>query len=150
MQPNPSLAIAERAIACMRLIVAVPLIAALLASCAATGQLTCSSGQQAMISEALYFGTDKPDGMVTAEDWESFLNDSVTPRFPHGLSVWRAVGQWKSDTGPIVQESSYVLNIVHPDSAAAESALNEVVNAYKTEFRQEAVLRVRSPACVSF
>jgi hypothetical protein len=103
-----------------------------------------------MISEALYFGTDKPDGMVTAEDWESFLNDSVTPRFPQGLSVWRAAGQWKSDTGPIVRESSYVLNIVHPDTAAAESALNEVVNAYKSEFRQEAVLRVRSPACVSF
>jgi Protein of unknown function (DUF3574) len=102
-----------------------------------------------MISEALYFGTDKPDGMVSADDWQSFLNDSVTPRFPQGLSVWRASGQWKSDAGPIIRESSYVLNIVHPDSAVAEAAMNEVARAYKDKFRQEAVLRVRSAACVS-
>jgi Protein of unknown function (DUF3574) len=66
----------------MRLFVVAALVAALLASCAATERLTCSSGQQAMISETLYFGTDKPEGTVTAEDWQSFLNDSVTPRFP--------------------------------------------------------------------
>ena len=134
----------------MRLFAVAALFAALLASCAAAERLTCSSGQQAMISETLYFGTDKPDGAVTAEDWQSFLSDSVTPRFPQGLSVWQASGQWKSDAGALVRESSYVLNIVHPDSAATEAALNEVVNTYKTKFRQEAVLRVRSAACVSF
>src|SRR5258708_4944628 len=134
----------------MRIFVVAALVAALLTSCAATGRLTCSNGQQVMISEALYFGTDKPDGMVTAEDWQSFLNDSVTPRFPKGLSVWRASGQWKSNAGPVVRESSYVLNIVHPDSAATEAPLTEVVNTYKTKFRQEAVLRVRSAASVSF
>ena len=103
-----------------------------------------------MISETLYFGTNKPDGTVTAEDWQSFLNDSVTPRFPQGLSAWRASGQWKSDAGPLVRESSYVLNIVRPDSAVTDAALHELVNTYKTKFHQEAVLRVQSAACISF
>jgi len=134
----------------MRLVAVAALITELLASCAMTGQQTCSSGQRAMVSETLYFGTAKPDGMVTEEDWQAFLNDSVTPRFPQGLSVWRASGQWKSDAGPVVRESSYVLNIVHPDNAATEAALNEVVNTYKTKFHQEAVLRVQSAACISF
>ena len=124
----------------MRIFVVAAPVVALLASCAATGQLTCSNGQQVMIREALYFGTDRPDGMVTAEDWQSFLNDSVTPRFPEGLSVWRASGQWKSNAGSVARESSYVLNIVHPDSAATEAALTEVVNTelarlVETDFR---------------
>lgn len=103
-----------------------------------------------MVGEMLYFGTDKPGGTVSAEDWQEFLAEVVTPRFPRGLSVWRASGQWKSDAGSIVSESSYVLNIVHAGGASEEQLLDEVANAYKTKFRQESVLRVRAAVCVTF
>ncbi|MBL8529464.1 MAG: DUF3574 domain-containing protein [Burkholderiales bacterium] len=36
----------------------------------------------------LYFGTDKPSGRVTPEDWAQFLSETVTPRFPAGLTAW--------------------------------------------------------------
>jgi hypothetical protein len=103
-----------------------------------------------MTNESLYFGTAKPGGTVTAADWQDFLNETITPRFPEGLSVWSASGQWKSAEGHIVHEDSHVVNVVHPGSLAANAALEEIVNKYKTAFQQEAVLRVRGPVCVSF
>lgn len=103
-----------------------------------------------MTSESLYFGTATPSGTVTAADWQGFLNDTITPRFPEGLSVWPASGQWKSAAGNIVREGSYVVSLVHPESPAASAALDEIVREYKTTFQQEAVLRVRGPVCVSF
>jgi hypothetical protein len=42
------------------------------------------------------------------------------------------------------------MNLVHPENEATEAAVNEVMNAYKTEFSQEAVMRVREMSCVSF
>ncbi len=103
-----------------------------------------------MTTEQLYFGTGKSDGEVSAEDWRDFLSDTVTPRFPQGLSVWQASGQWQSKAGPIIHESSYVLDIVHEESAANERAIAEIMNTYKERFQQEAVLRVKGSACVSF
>jgi hypothetical protein len=125
-------------------------LGALAASCAAPGLPSCPSGSQAMVSETLYFGTQKPNGTVSAGDWQAFLNESVTPRFPDGLSVWQAAGQWKSNAGPTVRESSYVLSIVHADTPAARAALGAVASEYKARFTQDAVMRVRMPTCVSF
>lgn len=122
----------------------------LLSGCATPAPLICPNGQTMMTSESLYFGTATPGGTVTAADWQGFLNDTITPRFPEGLSVWPASGQWKSTEGHIIREGSYVINIVHPGSLAASAALDEIVSEYKTAFQQEAVLRVRGPVCVSF
>ena len=123
---------------------------ALLASCASIRHQPCDVGQQSMTTEHLYFGTGKPDGVVSAEDWKHFLSDTVTPRFPQGLSVWQASGQWQSEAGPIIHESSYVLDIVHEGSAVHEQAIGEIMDTYKEQFQQEAVLRVKGSACVSF
>lgn len=125
--------------------------AALLAGCAAPHAPACRSGEQAMVSDQLYFGTDIPGGgRVSAEAWSAFLRDAVTPRFPQGLSVWAASGQWRGADGQVVREDSNVLSLVHADDAAAERAVQALVADYKTRFRQEAVLRVKTPSCASF
>ena len=101
--------------------------------------------------ESLYFGTAKPDGgVVSAEEWQAFLEQVITPRFPDGLTAWSAAGQWRDGEGELQRESSYVLSVVHPDSPEQERAVAEVITLYKEQFQQEAVLRVRSPTCVSF
>ncbi|MGZ5072305.1 MAG: DUF3574 domain-containing protein [Usitatibacter sp.] len=123
---------------------------ALAAACASMGPGPCASGERAMVAENLYFGTSRPGDPVSPEEWRAFLDEVVTPRFSRGLSAWQAAGQWKSEGGPIVREPSYILNIVHESSAAADASITEIMKTYKEEFRQEAVLRVRSPACVSF
>ncbi|MBT2323158.1 DUF3574 domain-containing protein [Variovorax paradoxus] len=124
---------------------------ALLGACAPMHGPGCGSAEQPLIHESLFFGTGKPrGGVVTPEEWAGFLKGTVTPRFPQGLTVSPASGQWRGADGAIVQEASQLLQLIHPDDAASESAVLELVAAYKSQFQQEAVLRVKARACVSF
>lgn len=91
-----------------------------------------------------------PSGQVTAGEWQQFLAEVITPRFPEGLTAWSAAGQWRNPSGELQKEDSYVLHVVHKDEAKYETAVHEIVDAYKTRFRQEAVLRVRTATCISF
>ena len=124
--------------------------AGLVGGCAMAPAVICPAGLQTSIDDKLYFGTATPDGVVSADDWRQFVDREVTPRFPQGLTVTPATGQWQSGAGAIVREASFVLTLVHPDQAAPEAAVQAIVDSYKTRFRQEAVLRVRTPTCVSF
>lgn len=109
----------------------------------------CRAGEDAVIADTLYFGTNRPGGVVSAEEWQDFLATGVTPRFPQGITSWRASGQWRSETGTLEHEASYVLQLVHANSSDTERAVREVMTDYRKRFEQEAVLRVRLPACVS-
>ncbi len=125
------------------------LLPLLLGACAAL-EPACPLSMQAMISEALYFGTAKPQGSVSAQEWADFLAQEVTPRFPEGLTVWPAAGQWQGENRQIVREASYVLTLLHPDTLGAEGAVRAITQEYKRRFAQEAVLRVRGKTCVAF
>ena len=129
-----------------------PLAAAALLACACAQVETraCAEGQRASVNDTLYFGTAKPGGAVSGDEWDRFLREVVTPRFPEGFTQWEASGQWKPADGSIVREGSHVLAIVHPASPQAEANVRAIAAEYKSRFRQEAVLRVRSEACVSF
>jgi hypothetical protein len=86
---------------------------------------------------------------VSDEDWSGFLRDVVTPRFPAGLTTWQATGQWRSDSGSLTLEDSFVVSLVHPSDGLADADVRAIVAEYKRRFEQEAVLRVRSPGCSS-
>lgn len=124
-------------------------LALALGACASNQLWSCRTGERLSVMDSLYFGTAKPDGRVTAQEWQEFMNQVVTPRFPGGLTSWEASGQWQSATGVIERESSHVLHIVHPDTEESERAVQEIMDRYKTEFQQQAVLRVRSSTCMS-
>ena len=111
---------------------------------------TCAGDQKDSVSDLIYFGADTPDGPVDADAWATFLRDVVTPRFTAGLTTWDAEGQWRSADGSLVRETSHVLNLVHSGDASSENSVRTIIDAYKTRHRQEAVLRVRTPACISF
>jgi hypothetical protein len=121
-----------------------------LSACAAAPTVSCKTGEQKAVHDTLYFGTAKPGGVVTDDEWARFLETVVASRFPRGLTVSRASGQWRGADGRVVRESSHVLQLVHPDDAADETSVSEISAAYKTQFQQEAVLRVRAGTCVSF
>ena len=125
-------------------------VAAMLTACASVPVLTCKTGEQLVTLDSLYFGTDKPQGVVTPEEWAEFLRNTVTPRFPQGFTVSLASGQWRGADGTIVRETSHVLQLAHPNDTLGEQAVLEIVAAYKMQFQQEALLRVKIPACVSF
>jgi hypothetical protein len=121
-----------------------------LAGCASLHRPACATGEQSFVQESIYFGTAKPSGSVSPEEWTGFLRDVVTPRFPQGLTVWPASGQWRGADGQVLREASFVLNILHPDDATSERGIREIVADYKIRFQQEAVLRVKAPACATF
>jgi len=64
----------------------------------------------------LYFGSARPKGSVSELEWQLFLRDEVTPRFPNGMTVWDAEGQWRGPGGEIGHERTKVLLLVHPDT----------------------------------
>src|SRR5688500_2481254 len=45
------------------------------------------------IRTELFFGTAKPNGVVTDEEFLLFLDQEVTPRFPDGLTLLKGDGQ---------------------------------------------------------
>jgi hypothetical protein len=123
---------------------------ATLTACASMPAPGCKSGEQTAIHDSLFFGTAKPTGVVTPEEWAEFLRDTVTPRFPQGLTVSQASGEWRGADGALVHESSYLLHLVHADDASSEKNVAKLVSVYKERFQQEAVLRVTVGVCVSF
>jgi hypothetical protein len=103
------------------------------------------------VADRLFFGRSiRGGGMVTDEEWAAFLNDVVTPRFPSGLSVWRADGQWLDSRGTLEREQAMVVEVIHPASAEVDASLRAIADEYKRRFRQEAVLRVTTPVNVRF
>lgn len=87
--------------------------------------------------DTLYFGTQIPaGGSVSEAQWEQFLREEVTPRFP-GFTHWEAHGEWKG-----TREETHVLQIIHPAGRTGDVAA--IAAAYKKRFAQESVLQVRS------
>lgn len=125
-------------------------IAIAVAACSSTYMVRCKDGYRLAVHDSLYFGTAKPDGVVSAEDWARFLESTVTPRFPQGLTSTRASGQWRGPDGEIVREDSHVLQLLHPDDEPTEKAIRELIDIYKRQFKQDAVLRTTSHTCASF
>ncbi|TAK07867.1 MAG: DUF3574 domain-containing protein [Candidatus Manganitrophaceae bacterium] len=96
-----------------------------------------------LVSDILFFGLSSPRGPVTEAEWDAFLREIVTPRFPEGLTYWNANGQWRGQNNQLVQEHSMVLQILHPDTFQAESAIQEIIARYKNQFDQDSVLRLK-------
>jgi hypothetical protein len=98
----------------------------------------------------LFFGTAKPDGTVTEEEFRIFLDQEVTPRFPDGLTVVSGDGQFRGADGAIVKEDSFVLILLHPVENWRESSkrIEQIRQLYMTQFQQESVLRVDDPLSV--
>jgi len=112
-------------------------------------------GVSAFLRTELFFGSNKPDGTVVTEaEFQMFLNDVITPRFPDGLTLLTGLGQFRGSDGAIQRERSMVLILLYPVEAARSSGqkIEEIRDAYEKKFNQESVLRADEPLpeCVSF
>jgi hypothetical protein len=123
---------------------------ALLAAAVTAGAepaLQCQGALKPWVVAELLFGRTG----VTDARWAKFLAAEVTLRFPDGLTVLDARGQWRAPGGTrIVRERSKVLMIAMPPHADNDAKLNAIAAAYKTQFRQQSVGIIVRPACVAF
>jgi hypothetical protein len=132
-----------------RITYSVPLLLFLLFGCAQS-HIGGIDKTRIWIADRIYFGREIPSGGTVSDSaWNIFLRKSVTPRFPDGLTVWRAEGQWRDSIGNIIQEQTFVLELFYDESPDKEKAVQEIINEYKNRFKQEAVLRTRGIAEVT-
>ena len=133
----------------IRVLAILPLLA--LAGCASLGPAGCPPRARAQLTAEMLFGRNIGDRLGVSEAaWTRFVDAEVTPRFPDGLTIVDAHGQWRDTAhGRIVRELSKLLVIVADDTPETRAGLAAVADAYKRQFRQQAVATVLRPACVS-
>jgi Protein of unknown function (DUF3574) len=112
---------------------------------------SCQAGETGLERDVLYFGRNRPTGGEVADaDWEAFLGAVVMPRFPDGLTIVEAHGQWRGRSGLVERERTELVTVLHPADPASQRAVEEIAMEYKRRFGQEAVLRERLGACTRF
>lgn len=110
--------------------------------------VACIQGEP-MTQTTLYFGLNRPHGpVISATEWQSFVDNDVTSRFKDGLTVIDAKGQWLGNDGTVAKESSKALVLIH--KADKETAIETLRTRYKQQFAQESVMRVDAAVCVDF
>jgi hypothetical protein len=111
--------------------------------------MDCGGVSAPQLRTTLYFGLTRAQGAISELEWQIFLRDEVTRRFPDGLTAWEAEGQWRNSAGTIDHERSKVLLLVHADTADARRAVLDVIATYRRLFDQQSVLWESSRVCVS-
>ena len=137
----------------MRIVVLVCAALALMlaVACSDTDAPACPDGADPWVKYELFMGRGNQSGEVVDDAaWDAFLGDTVTPRFPDGLTVLDARGQWRDSEGLISRERSKLLVVLAPPGGGEMRLIDEVTDEYKRRFGQESVLRVVYDACVSF
>jgi len=125
-----------------------------LAACSqpALREETCAAPAEERAVAQMYFGRNIGGTLgVSDAQWRTFVDSEITPRFPDGLTIADAQGQWRdSETGAIVREPSKALTVFLSDEVQGRAALDQIAEAYKTQFHQQAVALVVEGSCVSF
>ena len=105
-----------------------------------------------MLRTELSFGLRRRGGgEVTDDEWRTFLRDEVAPRFPNGLTVLDARGQWRGPDQRLVEEPSRVVIVLYePTDETAGTRIEEIRHLYKTRFDQDSVMRADSIDRLSF
>ena len=89
------------------------------------------------VQTTLYFGLRTGTGIdVSPAEWRGFLGETITPRFPNGLTVLDAYGQSSRivDGVPVGGQNTRVLIVVHPVSPEATEAIAEIKAAWRARF----------------
>ena len=108
------------------------------------------NGAVPFVRTELFFGTARPDGVVTEEEFRSFVDTEVTRRFPDGLTVLKGDGQFRGEDNVIIKEQSFVLILLYPYESFSRSSqrIQTIRDLYKERFDQQSVLRVDDPYIV--
>ena len=111
------------------------------------------------VRSELYFGVgeesgpaDRPQAEPISEaQWRAFLDREVTPRFPDGLTVLDAYGQWlfRGASEPN-RLNTKVLVILHEDTPQRTADIEAIRLAWKQATRHQSVLWSKQAAEVSF
>jgi hypothetical protein len=111
----------------------------------------CSAGAPALVF-SLYFGRSIAGrAELTEAEWQSFLDDTVTPALPGGYTVTDADGAWMSpQSHRTAREHTKVLTVALPDTPGSWVVVGQVRAAYQAQYHQQLVGLTASKGCVEF
>jgi hypothetical protein len=108
----------------------------------------CPAGQSTLRTAQLFLGA-KNAAVVNDRDLRRFVDQEVTPRFPDGVTVVDGGGQWKGSENRMIREASKVVLVVLPAAGDPYGKVEAVRVAYRSKFKQEPVVVLPPPACVT-
>ena len=83
-----------------------------------------------LIQVDLFLGRDISGvGEVSESQFQLFVDEVITPRFPDGLTVFDTQGQFQDSTGTVIEESSQVVSLIIEDTESNEAAIDEIVES---------------------
>jgi Protein of unknown function (DUF3574) len=128
------------------------LITAASSAVAQASAIVCHGTQRPGQIAELLFGRDIGHRVGVSEtDWSRFVAHEIAPRFPDGMTITSAIGQWRNPAnGRTVREPSKRVEIALPGRTDDEARLDAVVAAYKRRFHQHSVGVIVQSACISF
>lgn len=93
----------------------------------------------------------KPNNTVITEvEFQHFVDQEVTPRFPDGLTILSAIGQFKTANQAIIKEKSKLLLLLYPFNLDSDRKIEQIRQTYQKTFQQQSVLRLDARSCISF
>ena len=109
----------------------------------------CPEGLEPVDEFRLFFGLADASGkVVTEEEWQGFLADTITPRFRAGLTVLEGRGQWLDPTGVLQRESvKVVMGAIATQTDRSMTLVDEISAEFQARFGQDPVFRMWNPAC---
>jgi hypothetical protein len=123
------------------------------------GDAARPASAQGWARSELYFGVGEESGLadrpqaenISETQWRAFLDKEVTPRFPDGLTVFDAYGQWlfRGARQPN-RLGTKVLVILHEDTPQRTADIEAIRLAWKQATGHQSVLWSKQAAKVSF
>jgi Protein of unknown function (DUF3574) len=109
-------------------------------------------GEERMLVAELFFGRNiKGRAPLSDAEWARFTDDTITPNFPDGFTVFDGYGQWRNpQTGQIARDPTKILLVAAKRSPDLADRLSAVMEAYKQRFRQQSVGLITRDSCAAF
>jgi hypothetical protein len=118
-------------------------------------------GDKNMYKTELYFGMaigEKPGQKlsdiaqdVSDDDFRRFVSATISTKFPDGLTIINAIGQYLMESDKnVVREQSRIVIILHDNDLSDDIKINDIRESYKRLFDQESVLRIDTECNVRF
>jgi hypothetical protein len=124
-----------------------------LGGCAVRQPQTCAPGLGPPVAIfTLFLGRAIPGRVdLTGQEWQAFLDSTVTANLPNGYTVFDAQGGWMNPiTRRTIQEGTKVLMVALPEQPESLAAINRIRTAYQLKFQQQLVGMTVEQGCGEF
>ncbi|MDQ8726555.1 DUF3574 domain-containing protein [Bradyrhizobium sp. LHD-71] len=140
-----------RSVAQRLLALLVAVTAPVLSACTMLPQV-CVPPAENMVTAELTFGRKVGDRVGVSEaEFSTFVAREISPRFPDGLTIVDARGQWRdAERGVVVHEPSKLVLLTFRDDIERRASITAITETYKRQFKQQSVLMSLRTSCVAF